>query len=136
MSCSPTGFAASHHRHRRPPKIEKVELADLRPFGLSSTRPFLAALQHRLGDDARRWHNHNTNSTMIGRTALVRTANRAVARRTQSTGSTPKMHRAKDAWSELEATRAPKDHDDLHVSVAQRTADGIEYVNNTAISVF
>lgn len=54
---------------------------------------------------------------MIGRTALVRTANRAVARRAQSTSSSPKMHRAKEAWSELEATRAPKDHDDLHVSV-------------------
>jgi hypothetical protein len=53
---------------------------------------------------------------MIGRTALVRTTNRAVTRRAQSTGASPKMHRAKDAWAELEATRAPKDHDDHHVS--------------------
>lgn len=53
---------------------------------------------------------------MIGRTAIVRTANRAATRRLQSTSSSPKMHRAKDAWQELEKTRAPKDHDDLHVS--------------------
>jgi len=54
---------------------------------------------------------------MIGRTALVRTTQRVATRRAQSSGASPKMHRAKDAWSELEATRAPKDHDDLHVRI-------------------
>ena len=52
---------------------------------------------------------------MIGRTAIARTANQVIARRAQSTGAAPKMHRAKDAWKELESTRAPIDHDDLHV---------------------
>ena len=52
---------------------------------------------------------------MIGRTVIARTSKQLVARRAQSTGAAPKMHRAKDAWKELESTRAPVDADDTHV---------------------
>ena len=53
---------------------------------------------------------------MIGRTAIARTATRVAARRAQSTSATaPKQHRAKDAWQELEKTRAPTEADELHV---------------------
>jgi hypothetical protein len=51
----------------------------------------------------------------IGRAALVRTTKQVTARRLQSTAAAPKQHKIKDAWVELEKTRAPKDHDDLHV---------------------
>ncbi|CAB9528771.1 expressed unknown protein [Seminavis robusta] len=52
---------------------------------------------------------------MIGRSAVLRTTKQVAARRLQSTAGTPKMHKAKDCWQELEKTRAPKDHDDLHL---------------------
>ena len=43
------------------------------------------------------------------------TAVRAMAARHMSSAA-PKQHRAKDMWKELEATRAPIDADDTHVS--------------------
>jgi hypothetical protein len=43
----------------------------------------------------------------------IRTAARATSRRQMSTAS-PKMHKAKDVWGELKATRPPEGHP--HVS--------------------
>ena len=51
----------------------------------------------------------------LGRAALLRTTKQLTARRLQSTAAAPKQHKAKEVWAELEKTRAPKDHDDLHV---------------------
>eukprot|EP01082_Thalassiosira_pseudonana_P011002 g10343.t1 g10343 contig4:1689771-1690398(-) len=39
----------------------------------------------------------------------IRTAARATSRRQMSTAS-PKMHKAKDVWGELKATRPPEGH--------------------------
>lgn len=75
----------------------------------------------------------NVTLTMIGRTVLARTATRAVARREMSTA--PKMHRAKEMWPELEKTRAPKDHDDLHVRFYCIVLPCFEY-GNCGIFVF
>ena len=45
----------------------------------------------------------------------VRTvATRAVSRRAMSDAAGPKMHKAKDAWKQLESTRPPEGHP--HVS--------------------
>ncbi len=44
----------------------------------------------------------------------VRTASRVGSRRTMSESAGPRMHKAKDAWKEIQATRPPEGHP--HVS--------------------
>ncbi|EJK66645.1 hypothetical protein THAOC_12422 [Thalassiosira oceanica] len=49
---------------------------------------------------------------MIANTA-IRAAARVGSRRPMSTVAAPKMHKAKDAWSELQKTRPPPGHPHL-----------------------
>eukprot|EP00956_Cyclotella_meneghiniana_P014609 scaffold21961_cov67-Cyclotella_meneghiniana.AAC.8 len=56
---------------------------------------------------------------MLVNTAL-RSAARAGTRRPMST-ATPKMHKAKDVWGELKATRPPEGH--AHILVSKSIVD-------------
>jgi hypothetical protein len=74
------------------------------------------------------------NSTMtIGRAALLRTTKQVTARRLQSTAAAPKQHKIKDAWAELEKTRAPMDADDHHVRCCWNT-DFAEFMYSISCS--
>mmetsp|Transcript_4557 Transcript_4557/g.9003 ORF Transcript_4557/g.9003 Transcript_4557/m.9003 type:complete len:91 (+) Transcript_4557:139-411(+) len=42
--------------------------------------------------------------------AALRNAARASSRRPMSSAAQPKMHKAKDVWSEIKATRPPEGH--------------------------
>ena len=50
--------------------------------------------------------------TVINNT--IRTASRVVSKRTMSDAAGPRMHKAKTAWKEIQATRPPEGHP--HVS--------------------
>ena len=57
--------------------------------------------------------------TMIANTA-IRAAARVGSRRPMSTVAAPKMHKAKDAWSELQKTRPPPGHPHVSETLARR----------------
>jgi hypothetical protein len=65
---------------------------------------------------------------------LVNTAVRSVARagtRRQMSTAAPKMHKAKDVWGELKATRPPEGH--AHVSTPIRLVQLVLHIEPAAL---